>query len=237
MQLKNLNTKIFADGASYKDIISLNSNKLVSGFTTNPTLLKNNGISNYKNFAAKVLKKIKKKPISFEVIADNLLEMQKQAIEIASWGKNVYVKIPVTNTRGEFCGPIIKNLSSRGIKLNITAIFTDKQVDKVLKCINDKTPSCISIFAGRIADTGRNPNDILIRSLKKIKKTNCSLIWASPREVYNIIESSNIRCDIITVTPDLLKKFINLNNKDLNQFSIETVQMFYKDAKKSKLQI
>ena len=235
--LNNLKVKIYADGANYKEIKSLDSNRMVSGFTTNPTLLKNNGINNYKNFAKKVLKKIRTKPISFEVIADKLSIMEEQAFEINSWGKNVYVKIPVTNTKGEFCGPILRNLSKEKVKLNVTAIFTDKQVNNVLNALDPKVHSCISVFAGRIADTGTNPINIMKRTLKKIKKNNCDLIWASPREVLNIIEANKIGCDIITVTPDLLNKFINNYKKDLNKFSIETVKMFYNDAKKSKLQI
>ena len=235
--LNNLKVKIYADGANYKEIKNLDNNRLVSGFTTNPTLLKNNGINNYKNFAKKVLKKIRTKPISFEVIADNLSIMEEQAFEINSWGKNVYVKIPVTNTKGEFCGPILKNLSKEKVKLNVTAIFTDKQVNNVLNALDPKVHSCISVFAGRIADTGTNPINIMKRTLKKIKKNNCDLIWASPREVLNIVEANKIGCDIITVTPDLLSKFINNYKKDLNKFSIETVKMFYNDAKKSKLQI
>ena len=235
--LNNLKVKIYADGANYKEIKNLDNNRLVSGFTTNPTLLKNNGINNYKNFAKKVLKKIRTKPISFEVIADKLSIMEEQAFEINSWGKNVYVKIPVTNTKGEFCGPILKNLSKEKVKLNVTAIFTDKQVNNVLNSLDPKVHSCISVFAGRIADTGTNPINIMKRTLKKIKKNNCDLIWASPREVLNIVEANKIGCDIITVTPDLLSKFINNYKKDLNKFSIETVKMFYNDAKKSKLQI
>ena len=233
----NLKVKIYADGANYKEIKNLDNNRLVSGFTTNPTLLKNNGINNYKNFAKKVLKKIRTKPISFEVIADKLSIMEEQAFEINSWGKNVYVKIPVTNTKGEFCGPILRNLSKEKVKLNVTAIFTDRQVNNVLNALDPKVHSCISVFAGRIADTGTNPINIMKRTLKKIKKNNCDLIWASPREVLNIVEANKIGCDIITVTPDLLSKFINNYKKDLNKFSIETVKMFYNDAKKSKLQI
>lgn len=235
--LNNLKVKIYADGANYKEIKNLDNNRLISGFTTNPTLLKNNGINNYKNFAKKVLKKIRTKPISFEVIADKLSIMEEQAFEINSWGKNVYVKIPVTNTKGEFCGPILRSLSKEKVKLNVTAIFTDRQVNNVLNALDPKVHSCISVFAGRIADTGTNPIDIMKRTLKKIKKNNCDLIWASPREVLNIVEANKIGCDIITVTPDLLSKFINNYKKDLNKFSIETVKMFYNDAKKSKLQI
>ena len=237
MNIGSFKTKIFADGANYKDIVNLNKNKLVSGFTTNPTLLKNNGINNYKLFANKVLKKIKDKPISFEVISDKLSIMEKQAIQINSWGDNVYVKIPVTNTKGEFCGPILKNLAAEKVKLNVTAIFTDQQVDRVLKSLKTDVKSCISIFAGRIADTSIDPIGIMKRSQKKIKNTHCELIWASPREVFNIIEANRIGCNIITVTPTLLNKFITNYKKNLNKFSIETVKMFYNDAKKSKLQI
>ena len=237
INLNQLKTNIFADGANYKDILILDKNKLIKGYTTNPSLLKKNGVKDYKKFAKKILKKIKNKPISFEVIADKLIDIEKQAHEISSWGKNVYVKIPVTNTKGEFCGPIIKKLSKNGIKLNITAIFTQRQVNRVIQILDPKTPSFISIFSGRIADTGHDPKIIIINTLKKLKKTNTKIIWASPREAFNIIESSRIGCHIITVTPELLTKFFSLLNKNLEKYSIETVKMFFEDGKKSKLKV
>ena len=223
--------KIFADGANKQDIIELNKNQRISGFTTNPTLLRKAGISNYKEFALDILSIIDK-PISFEVIADDLNEMERQAIEIASWGKNIYVKIPITNTKGESTYTIIKSLSERGIKLNITAITTIKQVKKILPALEKSNGAYISIFAGRIADTGINPLLIMKQALKLIKNINIELIWASPRELYNVVQAEDIGCHIITCTNDILKK-LSLLGKDLTEYSLDTVKMFYNDAKLS----
>jgi len=231
------NTKIFADGANYNEMIELNNTNFIEGLTTNPSLMRKNKIKNYSIFAKKILKSIKKKPISFEVFSDNLDEMKKQAEIINSWGKNVYVKIPVTNTKKESTSKVIKYLSDKNIKLNVTAIMTIDQVKEVLKNLNPKTPSYISIFAGRIADTGRDPLPVMIKALNLMKKNKKSeLIWSSTREVYNILQASQIRCHIITVTTDVIKK-ISLYKYDLEKYSLDTVKGFRKDALKSNYKI
>ena len=223
--------KIFADGANKIEIIELNKNQHISGFTTNPTLLRKAGVSNYKDFAIDILSIINK-PISFEVIADDFNEMKRQALEISSWGKNVYVKIPITNTKGEFSYSVIESLSNQEIKLNITAITTIKQVKNILPALKLSSGAYLSIFAGRIADTGINPLPVIKKSLKLIENTNIELIWASPREVYNVIQAEHIGCHIITCTNDILKK-LSLIGKDLTEYSLDTVKMFYNDAKLS----
>tara|TARA_Y100000768_G_scaffold383586_1_gene366023 strand:+ start:390 stop:1106 length:717 start_codon:yes stop_codon:yes gene_type:complete len=236
---KNLfkNVKIFADGANYNEMIKLSKNPLIRGLTTNPSLMKKNGIKDYASFAKDILKKIKNKPISFEVFSDDLNEMKRQAMIINSWGNNVYVKIPVINTKKKSTGKVIKYLTDRGIKVNVTAIMTIEQLKKVIKNLNPKVPSCISIFAGRIADTGRDPVQVMITALKLMKKNkNSELIWASTRELYNIYQANNIKCDIITVTTDVLNKF-NLLNYNLNKYSLDTVKGFRNDAIKSKFRI
>ena len=231
------NTKIFADGANYNEMIKLNNTNFIEGLTTNPSLMRKNKIKNYSIFAKKILKSIKKKPISFEVFSDNLDEMKKQAEIINSWGKNVYVKIPITNTKKESTSKVIKYLSDKNIKLNITAIMTIDQVKEVLKNLNPKTPSYISIFAGRIADTGRDPLPVMTKALNLMKKNKKSeLIWASTSEVYHIFQASQIRCHIITITTDLIKK-ISLNKYDLEKYSLDTVKVFRKDALKSNYKI
>lgn len=223
--------KIFADIINKAELIEINKNNKIAGFTTNPTLLRKGGVSNYKEFAIDILSAINK-PISFEVIADDLNEMERQALKISSWGKNVYVKIPITNTKGESTYSIIESLSKKSIKLNITAITTVKQIKKILPALKTSIGSYISVFAGRIADTGTDPLPIMKRALKLIDETNLELIWASPREVYNIIQAENIGCHIITCTNDILKK-LPLIGKDLTEYSLETVKMFYNDAKLS----
>ena len=231
------NIKIFADGADFKEMIALSNSSFVKGLTTNPSLMKKNRIKNYEEFARKVLKKVKKKPISFEVFSDNLEEMKEQAKKINSWGKNVYVKIPITNTKNISTVNVIKYLSDKNIKLNITAIMTVNQVKKVLKYLNPQTPSYISIFAGRIADTGRDPVPTMIEALRLMKKHKKSeLIWASTREVYNILQASKIKCHIITVTTDVIKK-LSLNKYNLEKYSLDTVKGFRKDALKSNYKI
>jgi len=230
---KDLNVKIFADGADIKDMRALASQKWIKGLTTNPTLMAMAGIKSYEHFAKTVLKYITDKPISFEVFSDEHDEMEKQAREIATWAKNVYVKIPVTNTKGVFSGPIIKNLSSEGIKLNVTAIFTVNQVKNVCNCLEKNVPSNVSVFAGRIADAGIDPLPIMQESLKLVNSVGSSeLIWASPREVFNIVQADQINCHIITVTASLLKKLPNIG-KNLDEFSLDTVKMFYNDAHRS----
>lgn len=229
--------KIYADGANYQDIILYNNLNLISGLTTNPSLMKKSGVKNYEVFAKKVLKKVNKKPISFEVFADEIDEMYIQAKKIASWGKNVFVKIPIINTKGKSMGNLIKQLSNEKIKLNITAVFTQSQVMNIFKNLNKSTPAIISIFAGRIADTGRDPKILVKKSISIFKKNlNHKILWASTREIYNITEANNLGTDIITVPTNLLGK-INLKNKNLFEYSIETVKEFFLDAKKSKFKI
>jgi len=231
------NTKIFADGADFNEMIKLSKTSFVKGLTTNPSLMRKNGISDYESFAKKILKKIKKKPLSFEVFSDNIDEMKEQALKINSWGKNIYVKIPITNTKKKSTAKLIKYLTSKNIKVNVTAVMTLKQVKEVLKNLNPKIPSYISIFAGRIADTGRDPVPTMQAALKLMKKNkNCELIWASTREIYNIYQSSQIKCHIITVTADLIRKF-PLLNYNLERYSLDTVKSFRSDAVKSKFKI
>jgi len=223
--------KIFADGADSDTILELNQNELIKGFTTNPALLRKAGVTDYKEFALDILREIPDKPISFEVIADDPFEMYRQAMDIASWGDNVYVKIPITDTVGNFMTGVIGRLSNAGVKLNITAMTTMKQVRKVVPVLYNG--GFISIFAGRIADTGVNPLPIMKSALKLIEGTDIELIWASCREVYNIYQASQIGCHVITCTGDIIKKFELLWEKDLTAYSLDTVKMFYKDAKEA----
>lgn len=221
---------IFFDGANYERMLDLNNDSLIKGFTTNPTLMKSEGITDYETFAKKILRTINSKPISFEVFADELEEMEYQAKTISSWGTNVYVKIPVTNTKGLSTAPIIKKLSDVGIKLNVTAIFTTDQIQNIIRILDNDANMILSIFAGRIADTGINPEKIIHESLKILNNfKNIKILWASTREVLNINQAEDLGCDIITITDDIYKK-LNLKNKDLNQFSLETVKMFYDDG-------
>jgi len=231
--MKDLGIKLYADGADLKDMLKWYNSGIISGFTTNPTLIRKAGITNYKGFAKNVLEEIKDMPISFEVFSDDPEIMEKEAREISSWGKNVYVKIPVTFTNGIATTNLIKKLSEDGIKLNVTAILTFNQVQMVLHYLSKETSSIISVFAGRIADTGINPADIMKLSSLVIKKNkNCELLWASPRGIYDIIQARNCGCDIITVLPEILKKLPMLG-KDLNELSLDTVKMFYNDAKEA----
>ena len=231
--LNDLKIKIFADGADSKDILELNQNKLISGFTTNPSLMRKSGVTNYKNFAIEILKQVKDKPISFEVFDDEITIMEKQAYEIASWGNNVNVKIPITNTKGDSTSDIIKKLSNDRVICNITAIFTIDQVKQVIDVLSVKTTSIISVFAGRIADTGLDPIPLMKDSLSIIKQNpQSNLLWASPREMLNIFQANQIGCDIITVGKDIINKFSSVD-KNLELFSLETVKMFYNDAQKA----
>ena len=233
LNINDLKIKIFADGADIEGITKLNSLSYIKGFTTNPTLMRKSGVSNYKNFAIEVLKIVKDKPISFEVFADNIDDMEIQAMEISSWGKNANVKIPITNTEGKSTVKLIEKLSKKGIVCNITAIFTDDQVKEVLKVLDPKTPAILSIFAGRIADSGIDPIDIMKRSVEAVKiKPKSSILWASTREVLNIFQAEKIGCQIITVPHEILKKLYGIG-KNLKQSSLETVSMFYKDAQKA----
>ena len=225
-----LNTKIFADGANLAEIEELNKNKLISGFTTNPSLMKKAGIKNYETFAKDALSIIGNKPISFEVFSDDLDEMHEQALKIGSWGKNVYVKLPITNTKGESVSKIAKSLTENRIKLNITAIMTFDQVKTIFPSLINSEGAYVSIFAGRIADTGVDPIPVLMDTLKLLSSNKrIELIWASPREILNIIQSSQIKCHVITVTSTILQK-LSLLEKNLNEYSIETVKDFYDDA-------
>lgn len=226
----DLKVKLFADGADLAGIKEMYANPMIKGFTTNPTLMRKAGIQDYKAFAHQVLEAIPDRPISFEVFADEFDEMERQALEIASWGKNVSVKIPVTNTRKEFAGPLIERLSKAGVALNVTALTTLDQVRDVTARLASDVPAIISVFAGRIADTGRDPVPLMAEAVKIMRdKPKSELIWASPRELLNIFQADSVGCHIITATNDILKK-LSLVGKDLDQYSLETVQMFYKDA-------
>jgi transaldolase len=206
------------------------ANPLIRGFTTNPTLMKKAGIADYKAFALQVLAAIPDRPVSFEVFADDFGQMEAQALEIASWGRNVNVKIPVTNTKGEFAGAVIERLSKQGVRVNVTALLTLAQVERVTERLAPETPAIISVFAGRIADTGIDPVPLMAQAVKIMKvKPKAELIWASPRELLNIFQADAIGCHIITATNDILKK-LSLVGKDLDGYSLETVEMFYKDA-------
>jgi transaldolase len=223
--------KIFADGASLPSMLESARDPRISGFTTNPTLMRKAGISDYRAFAKEVLASIKDRPISFEVFADEFADMRRQAQDIATWGDNVYVKIPITNTRREPATPLVRELASSGVKLNVTAICTLEQVRDTAQALKGGAPSVVSVFAGRIADTGRDPIPLMKEALGMCRAADkrIELLWASPRELLNIVQAAEVGCDIITVTPDLLKK-LELVGKDLADFSLDTVQMFYRDA-------
>jgi transaldolase len=230
LRIDALKIKIFADGADLNGIRSSATNPLIKGFTTNPTLMRSAGVSDYKSFALDVLRAVPDRPVSFEVFADDLPTMEDQAREIASWGDNVYVKIPVSNTKGDFCGPIIATLSHAGVKLNVTAVMTLEQVARIGSALAEETPAVVSIFAGRIADTGRDPVPHMRTALDILKsRPRAELLWASPRELLNVFQADEIGCHIITVTNDVIKK-LALVGKDLDVYSRETVAMFYTDA-------
>ena len=232
-----MSTKIFCDIADYKTIKFFNNNSLVDGFTTNPSLMRLAGAKNYKQYSLKILKVCKKKPISFEVFADEFEHMLKQAYEINSWGKNVYVKIPVVNSKGVFTGPVIKELSNKGIKLNITAVYTFEQTQKIFRKLNKKTKSIISIFAGRMADKGKDPVPIFKKSISLTKKNkNIEILWASTREVYNYIQAKQIDCNIITMPPKVINK-INGFGKSFKSMTLDTVKGFLADSKKSRFSL
>lgn len=233
----NLNIKIFADGANLSGMKEMYQNPLIKGFTTNPTLMRAAGVTDYKAFAQEVLTVIPDRPVSFEVFADDFPTMISQALEIASWGENVYVKIPVTNTFGDPSLPVIRKLSKAGVKLNITAVMTNVQVREVAESLAPDVPAVVSVFAGRVADTGRDPVPHMREALTYLKgRPKAELLWASPRELLNIFQADAIGCHIITVTNDLLKK-LSLVGKDLTGYSLETVTMFYKDASAAGYQI
>ncbi len=235
--IENLNIEIFGDGASLNQISEQNDISWIKGFTTNPTLMKKNGIKDYKKFAIDVMEVVDNKPVSFEVFSDDLDEMLDQAYEIASWNKNINVKIPITNTKGQYTTAIIEKLNTSNIKCNITALFTIDQVKRVTENISDTTYTIISIFAGRIADTGINPEYIISEAVDLVStKKNIKILWASPRELYNIFQANKLGCDIITIADDIFKKISNIG-KNLDEFSLETVKMFYNDALSSNFQI
>ena len=231
--ISELKVKIFADGADKAAMLQLYSHPHVRGFTTNPTLMRKAGISNYEAFARDILEAIPDRPISFEVFADDAAEMDRQARKIAKWGSNVYVKIPVTNTKGASSVDLVRHLAQSGVKLNVTALLPLVQVHDVSAALADGPPACISVFAGRIADTGLDPVPLMVKALEIINPyPNIELIWASPRELLNIIQADSIGCHIITATNDILQK-LTLLGKDLHEYSLDTVRMFFQDAAKS----
>jgi transaldolase len=228
--LPQFRIKLYADGADLEGMIEEYKKGIASGFTTNPTLMKKAGVKSYEEFAKAALKAIPDLPISFEVFSDDQQGMEREARKIGSWGENVYIKIPITNTKGESTTPLVKKLSHDGLKLNVTAILTVDQVKKVANALSPDTPSIVSVFAGRIADTGVDPMPIMKESVKVLKiNPKAELLWASTRELLNLIQAESCGCHIITITNDILKK-TPLVGKDLTQLSLETVQMFYTDA-------
>jgi len=232
-RLEDLTVKIFADGAEKVGMLEMYAKPYIKGFTTNPTLMHKVGLTDYRAFARDIVSAIPDRPISFEVFSDEFEEMERQAREIATWGDNVYVKIPVTNTRREPAYDLVRRLSNDGVKLNITAIMTIEQVRNVVDAVKDGAPSCVSVFAGRIADTGRDPVPIMSECVDILKAApQAELIWASPRELLNILQADAIGCHIITVTNDILKK-LSLIGKDLADYSLDTVKMFYDDGRKA----
>jgi len=229
-KVEQLKVKIFADGAEKVGMLEMAAKPWIHGLTTNPTLMRKAGLSDYKAFAHEILGLIRDKPISFEVFSDEFSEMERQAMEIASWGDNVYVKVPITNTRREPLYPLIRKLSARKVKLNVTALMTLDQVKGTVEALDPAVPSYISVFAGRIADTGRDPLPLMVDSLKAMKgNAKAELIWASPRELLNIFQADEIGCHIITVTNDILKK-LDMVGYDLAEYSLDTVKMFYRDG-------
>ena len=230
--LKDLEVKIFADGADKKGMLELNANPLITGMTTNPTLMRKAGLTDFEAFARDILQGITVKPLSLEVFSDEFAEMKRQALKINGWGKNVYVKIPITNTRNESALPLIKELASEGVKLNVTAILTLAQVEGVSQVLNPKLPSIVSVFAGRIADTGVDPVAIMFQSKTVLKDLpHAELLWASVREVLNIFQANDCGCHIVTVPHDILGKAIKMAGMDLGELSLDTVKMFAADAK------
>lgn len=229
-KVEQLKVKIFADGADKAGMLEMYAKPFVKGLTTNPTLMKKAGITDYRAFCKDILTEIKDKPLSFEVFSDDFSEMERQAMEIASWGENVYVKIPVTNTKQEPCYSLVQKLAAQKVKLNVTALMTLTQVRDVVASLNPNVPSYVSVFAGRIADTGFDPVPMMTEAVEILKVAPASeLIWASPRELLNIFQADEIGCQVITVTNDILKK-LSLVGYNLDEYSLDTVKMFYKDA-------
>ena len=234
---KGLKVKIYADGADRATMLEMHANPFIAGFTTNPTLMRKSGVADYKAFAQEILRHIPDRPVSFEVFADDFKEMERQAAEIASWGENVLVKIPITNTQGKSSRPLLGRLARAGISVNVTALLTLGQVRGASECLADGPPAKISVFAGRIADTGRDPVPLMAAAVELLRPySNIELIWASPRELLNIFQADAIGCHIITATSDILRKLV-LIGKDLREYSLETVKMFYEDARKAGYQL
>jgi transaldolase len=229
-KIADLKVQIFADGADKTGMLEMHTKPFIKGLTTNPTLMKKAGIADYRAFCKDILTFIKDKPLSFEVFSDDFVEMESQAMEIASWGSNVYVKIPVTNTKKETCYPLVKKLAEQKIKLNVTALMTLTQVRDVVSSLDADVPSYVSVFAGRIADTGVDPVPMMAAAVELLKVAPAAeLIWASPRELLNIFQADEVGCHVITVTNDILKK-LSLVGFSLEEYSLDTVKMFYKDA-------
>jgi transaldolase len=231
--ISDLKIKIFADGADFGGMKEMYANPLIKGFTTNPTLMKAAGVADYAAFARMVLSAIPDRPVSFEVFADEPREMKAQAFEIASWGRNVNVKIPVTTTSGQFLGPLIKQLAAAGVVVNVTAVFTLGQVRAIADALHPDTPAIVSVFAGRVADSGIDPVPLMTEAADILRsRPKAELLWASPRELLNIFQADACGCGIITVTNDVLKK-LSLVGKNQEEYSLETVKMFYNDAQKA----
>jgi transaldolase len=231
--LSQLKVKIFADGADKAAMLDMYARPYIRGLTTNPTLMRKSGIANYRAFAKEILSQINDKPVCFEVLADDFAEMERQALEIASWANNVYVKVPVTNTRRETSCALVKRLADRQVKLNVTAIMTLPQVQEVSVALNPATASYVSVFAGRIADTGIDPLPLMAAAVDMLKvNTKAELVWASTREILNIFQANDIGCQVITVTNDILGK-LSLIGYDLTEYSMDTVKMFYEDAQRA----
>lgn len=230
-RVDSLTIKLFADGADKHSMIELYRQPRIRGFTTNPTLMRQAGVSDYRQFARDIVQAIPDRPISFEVFADDHLDMERQAAEIASWGPQVFVKIPVTNTTGQSSMALVKRLSQSGVKVNVTALMTLRQVAESAEALTDGAQAYVSVFAGRIADTGRDPMPMMKEAVRLLQPlSQVELIWASPREVLNVFQANDVGCHVITATPDILKK-LALAGKDLDEFSLETVRMFYDDGR------
>lgn len=229
-RIEDLKVQIFADGADKTGMLEMHGKSYIKGLTTNPTLMKKVGITDYRAFCKDILTYIRDKPLSFEVFSDDFAEMERQAMEIASWGENVYVKIPVTNTKQETCYSLVKKLGTQNVKMNVTAIMTLAQVRDVVAALNPMVPSYVSVFAGRIADTGRDPVPMMAAAVEMLKVApSAELIWASPRELLNIFQADDVGCQVITVTNDILKK-LSFVGYELDTYSLDTVKMFYNDA-------
>ena len=230
MNVADLRVKLFADGADRASMVELHRNPLIKGFTTNPTLMRRAGVTDYREFALDILQEIPDRPISFEVFSDEFDEMERQALDMASWGDNVYVKVPITNTRGDASHPLVRKLSRAGVKVNVTALMTLEQVSAAGAAVEGGAPACVSVFAGRIADTGRDPVPLMAEAVELLRSSpKAELIWASPRELLNVFQADSVGCHIITATDDVLKK-LSLVGKDLAEYSLDTVKMFYEDA-------